>query len=62
MAKKLQVGTELKVKTTAGRIRHSIVKTVTNQNSVTVSIGHGTPFSATRGSSTAIRGTIFSQV
>lgn len=62
MAKTLQTGTEVKVKTTAGRIRHAIVKTVTSQDAITVSIGKATAISATRGSSTTTRGTIFSEV
>ena len=59
--KKIQVGTAIHVKTTAGRIRHTIVKTVTNQNSLTVQIGKGTAFAVTRAASTVTRGTQFNQ-
>lgn len=59
--KKIQVGTALHVKTTAGRIRHAIVKTVTNQDSLTVQIGKGTAFAVTRANSTTTRGTQFNQ-
>lgn len=61
MAKVIQTGTAIHVKTTAGRIRHAIVKTVTNQNSLTVQIGKGTAFAVTRASSTTTRGTQFNQ-
>jgi preprotein translocase subunit YajC len=61
MAKKIQTGTAIHVKTTAGRIRHAIVKTVTNQNSLTVQIGKGTAFAVTRAASTTTRGTQFNQ-
>ena len=61
MSKKIQVGTDVHVKTTAGRIRHAIVKTVTNQNSLSVQIGKGTAFSVTRANSTTTRGTQFNQ-
>jgi len=53
--------TYLHVKTTAGRIRHARVESVTTQDEIEVSIGKGTPFTAERVSSTAIRGTIFQQ-
>jgi len=61
MAKTIQVGTALHVKTTAGRIRHAIVKTVTDQNTLSVSVGKGTAFTVTRASSTVTRGTQFNQ-
>lgn len=61
MSKIIKVGTAIHVKTLAGRIRHAIVKTVTNQNSLTVSIGHGTAFAVTRASSTTTRGTQFNE-
>ena len=63
MAKIIQVGTAIEVKTTAGRFRHAIVRTVTNQNSLTVSIGKGTPFAVTKASSSPnnIRGYQFNQ-
>ena len=61
MAKTIQVGTALHVKTTAGRIRHAIVKTVTDQNTLSVQIGKGTAFSVTRAVSTTTRGTQFNQ-
>jgi hypothetical protein len=61
MAKKVHVGTALHVKTTAGRIRHAIVKTVTTQDSLTVQIGKDTAFAVTRAASTTTRGTQFNQ-
>lgn len=61
MAKIIRVGSAIKVKTLAGRFRHAIVKTVTDQNNLTVSIGHGTAFAVTRASSTTTRGTQFNQ-
>jgi hypothetical protein len=61
MAKKIQTGTAIHVKTTAGRIRHAIVKTVTTQDSLTVQIGKGTAFAVTRAASTTTRGTQFNQ-
>jgi hypothetical protein len=59
--KKIKVGTALHVKITAGRIRHAIVKTVTDQNNLTVSIGKGTAFAVVRAASTTTRGTQFNQ-
>ena len=59
--KKIKVGTAIHVKTTAGRIGHAIVKTVTTQDSLTVSIGKGTAFAVTRAASTTTRGTQFNQ-
>jgi predicted SPOUT superfamily RNA methylase MTH1 len=61
MAKKVKAGSTLQVKTTAGRIRHAIVKSVTTQDSVSVSIGKATAIAVTRASSTSTRGTIFNQ-
>ena len=61
MAKKIQTGTAIHVKTTVGRIRHAIVKAVTNQNSLSVQIGKGTAFAVTRAASTTTRGTQFNQ-
>ena len=61
MAKKIQTGTAIHVKTTAGRSRHAIVKTVTTQDSLTVQIGKGTAFAVTRAASTTTRGTQFNQ-
>jgi hypothetical protein len=61
MAKKIQTGTAIHVKTTAGRIRHAIVKAVTTQDSLSVQIGKGTAFAVTRAASTTIRGTQFNQ-
>ena len=61
MAKKIQTGTAIHVKTTAGRIRHAIVKTVTTQDSLSVQIGKGTAFAVTRAASTTSRGTQFNQ-
>lgn len=57
----IQVGTSLTVKTTGGRYRHGIVTSVTNQNSISVSIGKATAIAVTRASSTTTRGTQFSQ-
>jgi len=51
MAKIIQVGTELKVLKDS-RFRHSIVTAVTNQTSVSVSIGKGAPFAVTKGNGT----------
>lgn len=56
--KKIKAGTSLHVESD-GRIRHAIVKTVTTQDSITVSIGHAAAKAATRGVSTKTRGTIF---
>ena len=61
MAKTIQTGTAIHVKTTAGTIRHAVVKTVTNQNSLTVQIGKDTAFAVTRAASTTTRGTQFNQ-
>lgn len=61
MAKIIKTGTALKVATLAGRLRHAIVTSVTDQNTISASIGKGTPFTATRGSSTTTRGTIFTE-
>lgn len=57
----IRVGTSLTVKTTDGRYRHAIVKTVTNQDSLSVSIGKATAINVTRASSTTTRGTQFNQ-
>ena len=51
MAKIIHVGTELKVKV-GSRFFHTIVKTVTSQTSVSVSIGKGTAFAVTKGDGT----------
>jgi hypothetical protein len=61
MPKKIQKGTDLHVKTTAGRIRHAIVKTVTTQDQLSVQIGKGTAFTVNRVASTRTRGTLFTQ-
>jgi predicted SPOUT superfamily RNA methylase MTH1 len=61
MAKKVKAGSTLQVKTTAGRIRHAIVQSVTTQDSVSVSIGKATAIAVTRAASTTTRGTIFNQ-
>jgi len=61
MAKTIHTGTAIHVKTTAGRIRHAIVKTVTTQDSLSVQIGKGTAFAVTRAASTTSRGTQFNQ-
>lgn len=57
----IQVGTSVHVKTTAGRIRHAIVKTVTDQDNLTVSIGNGTAFAVVRATSTTTRGKQYNQ-
>jgi preprotein translocase subunit YajC len=54
MARIIKVGDGITVKTTSGRFRHAIVKTVTNQDSLTVSIGKGTAFAVTRASVSSI--------
>ncbi len=51
MAKIIRKGTKLRVLKN-GRFRGAIVKTVTSQTSVSVSIGHGTPFTVTKGAGT----------
>jgi hypothetical protein len=61
MPKKIQTGTDLHV-LYANRIRHAIVKTVTDQDNIEVEIGRETTFSATRESSTKTRGFLFEQV
>ena len=61
MPKIIREGTDLHVKTTAGRIRHSIVKTVTTQDQLSVQIGKGTAFTVNRVASTKTRGTLFTQ-
>lgn len=61
MAKIVRPGTDLYV-LKDGRIRHCIVETVTNQNTVTVRLGgnsEAAEFSATRQTSTKTRGTLF---
>jgi hypothetical protein len=60
MAKIIHVATELKVLKNS-RLRHAIVTSVTNQTSVSVSIGKGTPFAVTKGNgTTTIRPKIWS--
>lgn len=61
MARIIKVGDGIAVKTTSGRFRHTIVKTVTNQDSLTVSIGKGTAFAVTRASVSLTRNTQFVQ-
>lgn len=64
MSKILRPYTTLTVKTTDGRFRHVVVKTVASQNSITGRIGlvgNGTTVSATRAASTTTRGTQFNQ-
>ena len=61
MPRIIQSGTDLHVKTTAGRIRHAIVKTVATQNQLSVQIGKGTAFTVNREASTKTRGTLFTQ-
>ena len=61
MARRIKVGDGITVKATGGRFRHAIVKTVTNQNSLTVSIGKGTAFAVTRASVSTTRTTQFVQ-
>jgi hypothetical protein len=61
MAKTIRTGTAIRVKTIAGKMAHAIVKTVTSQDELSVSVGHGTAFNVTRGASTTTRGTIFSE-
>ena len=57
----IKVGDGITVKTTAGKFRHALVKTVTNQNSLSVAIAKGTPFTVTRGSVSLTRTTQFVQ-
>lgn len=64
MAKILRPFTTLTVKTTNGRFRHVVVKTVPTQNSITGRIGlagNSASVSATRAASTTTRGTQFNQ-
>lgn len=56
--KKLSPGTEVRVESN-GRIRHAIVVTVTDQNTITARIGQGTAVAYTRQASTTTRGTLF---
>ena len=57
--KTLSPGTDIRVKHhVTGRMRHAIVVTVTNQNTITCRIGR-TVYSATRGASTTTRGSAF---
>jgi hypothetical protein len=51
--------TALHVMTAEGDVKHAIVKTVTNQDAITVSVGHAAAQAATREVSTKTRGTIF---
>lgn len=57
----IKVGDGITVKTTAGRFRHAIVKTVTSQDSLSVSIAKETPFTVTRASVSLTRNTQFVQ-
>jgi len=62
MAKTIRKYTTLHVKTADGRIRHTVVKTVTNQNTISGRIGtvtSGVTVNATRAASTTTRGTQF---
>lgn len=61
MARTIKVGDGIMVKTTGGRFRHAIVKVVTTQDSLSVSIGKGTAFAVTRASVTLTRTTQFVQ-
>lgn len=64
MAKILRPGTDEYV-LKDGRIRHCIVETVTDQDTITVRLGgnsEGSEFSATRQPSTSTRGTLFEAV
>lgn len=57
--KTLSPGTEIRVvHHVTGRLRHAIVVTVTDQDTITVRIGR-TVYSATRGVSTTTRGEVF---
>jgi hypothetical protein len=58
MAKVIRRGTFISAKV-GTRVRHVRVLTVTTQNSISTSLGHGTAKAATRGASTVTRGTIF---
>lgn len=56
--------TTLRVQTTDGRLRHAVVLTVTDQDTITARIGlvgNGVTVSATRQASTTTRGTLFVQ-
>lgn len=62
--KTIRPGTSIHVRDAVYRaaphdIHHAIVITVTNQDLITVSVGHATPKTATRVASTKTRGTIF---
>lgn len=57
----IKVGDGITVKTTAGRFRHGIVRAVTNQNSLSVSIGRASAITVTRGSVSLTRNTQFVQ-
>lgn len=46
-ARHIKPGTEVRA-LISGRYRHAIVVTVTDQNTLTVRVGHGTPVAVTR--------------
>ena len=57
--------TTVRVQTTDGRLRHAVVLTVTDQDTITARIGlarRGVTVSATRQASTSTRATVFVQV
>lgn len=56
--RKIKPGAPIHFKNAAGRIRHGIVVTVTNQNSITARVGR-TLVSLTRAASTTTRGSQF---
>jgi hypothetical protein len=58
--KKVRPGTYLKA-LTGGRIRHTRVQTVTDQDTIDATIYQGTEFPATRETSTKTRGTLFEE-
>lgn len=62
MARRLiKIGDGLRVKRTTGRFWHGRVKTVTDQNTVSVSVGGSTAITATRESVSTIRTTQFTE-
>lgn len=64
MSKTVRRFSPVRVRTTDGRLRHGIVLTVTDQDTITARIGlvgNGVTVSATRQASTTTRGTLFVQ-